>query len=301
MIKLYRCALAVLLVPVSIFAQQQKTPASLNLPEAPQPTMQLAVADSSSWSAQQQPAAPSTQQQPQQQPQPETEAERRAKAEQELKQEEHQRIAGVLPAFNSVIGGKAEPLTPGQKFHLFFRSSIDPYQFVLAGIDAGVEQANHTYPEYHYGIQGYARRYAAAYGDNFDGNFWGNAVLPSLLHQDPRYFRLGHGTILHRTLYSISTTFRTRSDKGNWQPAYSNLLGNLIGGAFSNLYYPKSDRGIGQTFSGALTVTYEGTFGALLLEFYPDVSQHFKEKHARKLAAGATSKDSTPVPPEGKE
>ncbi len=299
MIKLYRCALAVLFFPVSLVAQQQKTAASLDLPDAPQPTMQLAVADSSSWSSQQQPASSSTQQQPQEQP--ETEAERRAKAEEELKKEEHQRIAGVLPAFNSVIGGKAEPLTPGQKFHLFFRGSIDPYQFVLAGIDAGIEQAHDTYPEYHFGIQGYARRYAAAYGDNFDGNFWGNAVLPSLLHQDPRYFRLGHGTILHRTLYSVSTTFRTRSDKGNWQPAYSNLLGNLIGGAFSNLYYPKSDRGIGQTFSGALTVTYEGTFGALLLEFYPDVVQHIKEKHARKLAAGATSKDSTPVPPESRQ
>jgi hypothetical protein len=282
-IKLYPCALAVLLVPASLVAQQTQTTASLNLPDAPQPTMQ------------QQPTSSSAQQQP------ETEAERHAKAEEELKKEEHQRIAGLLPAFNSVIGGKAEPLTRGQKFHLFFRGSIDPYQFVLAGIDAGVEQINHTYPEYHYGIQGYSRRYAAAFGDNFDGNFWGNAVLPSLLHQDPRYFRLGHGTILHRALYSASTTIRTRSDKGRWQPAYSNLFGNLIGGAFSNLYYPKSDRGLGQTFSSALTVTYQGTFGALLLEFYPDISQHYKDKRARKLAAGATSKDSTQVPPQSKE
>lgn len=298
MIKLYPRALAILLFAVSLtsarlIAQQSADSTSLsnsNLPDAPQPTMLLAAVEPSPREVlQQQPTSPAKQ--------PETNAERHAKAEQELKQEEHQRVLGVLPAFNSVIGGVAEPLTAGEKFHLFFRGSIDPYQFVLAGIDAGVEQINHTYPGYHYGIQGYARRYAAAYGDNFDGNFWGNAVLPSLLHQDPRYFRLGHGTILHRALYSASTTIRTKSDKGKWQPAYSNLFGNLIGGGISNLYYPKADRGVGQTFSSALTVTYQGTFGALLLEFYPDLVQHYKDRHARKLAAGATSQQSTPVPP----
>jgi hypothetical protein len=217
--------------------------------------------------------------------QAETPEQRRARAAAELKQEESQRIAGIIPNFNAVNNGKAEPITPGQKFHLFFKGSIDPYQFALAGIDAGIGQAENSNPGYFQGFKGYARRYGANYGDNVDGNFWGNAVLPSLLHQDPRYFRLGHGPFLHRAIYSISTTIRTRGDNGKWQPAYSNLTGNLIGAAISNVYYPDGDRGLYPTLRRGLSVTYQGTIGGLLEEFYPDVADHFKKRHAAKLAA----------------
>jgi hypothetical protein len=217
--------------------------------------------------------------------QSETPEQRRARAAAELKQEESQRIAGIIPNFNAVNNGNAAPITPAQKFQLFFKGSIDPYQFALAGLDAGIGQAENSNPGYHQGFKGFARRYGANYGDNVDGNFWGNAVLPSLLHQDPRYFRMGHGTILNRTLYSISTSVRTRGDNGKWQPAYSNLLGNLIGGAISNAYYPDGDRGLYPTLRRSLSVTYQGAIGALLIEFYPDVVDHYKKRHAARLAA----------------
>ena len=77
-------------------------------------------------------------------------------------------------------------------------------------------------------------------------------------------------------LYSISTTFRTRSDNGNWQPAYSNLMGNLIGASISNLYYPDGDRGLYPTLRRGLSITYQGTIGGLLQEFYPDIVQKYK-------------------------
>jgi len=214
-----------------------------------------------------------------------TPEERRAKAAAELKAEESQRIAGIIPNFNAVNNGKAEAITPGQKFHLFFKSAVDPYQFALAGIDAGIGQAENSNPGYFQGFKGYARRYGANYGDNVDGNFWGNAVLPSLLHQDPRYFRLGHGSFVHRTLYSVSTSVRTRGDNGKWQPGYSNLLGNLMGAAISNVYYPDGDRGLYPTLRRGLSVTYQGAIGGLLEEFYPDVVQHYKNRKARKAAA----------------
>ena len=218
-----------------------------------------------------------------------TPEERRAQAARELKQEESQRMVGVIPNFNTVNNGKAEPLTSGQKFNLFFKGAFDPYQFALAGIDAGIGQAENSNPGYNQGLKGFGRRYGANFGDNFDGNFWGNAVLPSLFHQDPRYFRLGHGTVLHRALYSISTSLRTRGDDGNWQPAFSNLLGNLIGGSISNLYYPDGDRGLYPTLRRSLSVTYQGTLGGLLQEFYPDVLQKYKAHKARKAAAAASA------------
>ena len=201
-----------------------------------------------------------------------------------LKTEEKQRLLGIVPAFNSVEGGVAPPLTPGQKFDLWYRSAIDPFTFVVAGIDAGVEQAENSYPEYHQGFEGFAKRYGAAYADSVDGNFWGNAVLPVLLHQDPRYFRLGHGPKKRRLGYALLSTIRCKGDNGKWQPSYSNVGGNLIGGAISNIYYPASDRGVGLTLERGFTVTAEGAFGSVAFEFYPDAIAYLKHRPDRKRA-----------------
>jgi hypothetical protein len=289
---------------VAPLAAQQYVAAANNpvtLPDAPLSQLHGPDAShdtlSSSQSSDQQeksPAPVSGAQQATTPPQGETPEQRKARAAAELKLEEHQRMAGVIPNFNTVNNGKAEPITPGQKFHLFFKGAFDPYQFVLAGIDAGIGQAENSNPGFNQGFAGYARRYGANYGDNFSGNFFGNAVLPSLLRQDPRYFRLGHGSVLHRTLYSISTSVRTRGDNGNWQPAYSNLLGNLIGASISNLYYPDGDRGLYPTLRRALSITYQGTIGGLLQEFYPDAVQKYKQHKARKAAAAAAADATAP-------
>ena len=237
----------------------------------------------SSSDEQQTPAPAPTPQQNQQVPQ--TDEQRRAEAEKQLKQEEHQRMLGVIPNFNEVIGGEAEPLTPKQKFHLFFKGSIDPYQFAIAALDTGIEEAQNEYPDYHWGALGYLKRFGASYADGFDGNFFGNAVLPSLLHQDPRYFRLGHGTFKRRLWYSIISNVRAKSDAGKWEPNYSNVIGNLIGGAISNAYYPAVDRGVGLTFERGFTVTAEGAVGSFLEEFYPDYAAWRQRRKARKIAA----------------
>lgn len=282
-------------VPATLFAQQTMVASAdpTTLPNAPLPqtlTADSSSSDSSDDQATQQnsqSATPPSQQTPDTQNQ--TEEDRRAKAAEELKQEESQRMAGIIPNFNAVNNGQAVAITPGQKFHLFFKGAVDPYQFALAGVDAGIGQAEDSNPGYNQGFKGFARRYGANYGDNFDGNFWGNAVLPSLLHQDPRYFRMGHGPVLRRVLYSISTTVRTRGDDGNWQLNVSNLTGNLIGAAISNAYYPDGDVGLYPTLRRGLSVTYQGTIGALLEEFYPDVADHYKRRHAAKLAAKAAA------------
>ena len=266
-----------MLTPASIAAQQSSgfSTSAATLPEAPTP--------------QQTTPQQTTPQQTTPQ-QAETPEERRARAAAELKAEESQRIAGIIPNFNAVNNGNALPITPGQKFHLFFKGSVDYYQFALAGVDALIGQAEDSNPGYNQGLKGFARRYGANYGDNFDGNFWGNAVLPSLLHQDPRYFRLGHGSFVHRGLYSISTSLRTRGDNGKWEPNVSNLAGNLIGASISNVYYPDGDRGLYPTLRRALSVTDQGAIGALLEEFYPDIVERYKKRHAAKLAARAAAR-----------
>lgn len=221
---------------------------------------------------------------------PLTKEEQQQQAQEELKKEEHQRIMGVVPNFNTTDNQHAAPLTSKQKFELDLRSSVDPFVFVAAGLDAGEEQAEDTFPEYGQGAKGYAKRFGASYADTFDGNLWGNAILPSLLHEDPRYFRMGTGTFKHRLLYALATNVWSKRDNGTWGPNYANVGGNFIGGGISNLYYPASDRGFGLTVTRALTVTAEGGIGSVFVEFWPDVSRHLSH---RQNTAQQTAPDAT--------
>lgn len=197
-----------------------------------------------------------------------------------LKQEERQRILGVVPNFNTVESSAGVPsLSPGQKFHLMYKSSVDPFVFVADAFVAGLSQARNTNPGFGQGAEGYFKRFGASYLDTADGNLWGNAILPIVFKEDPRYFRLGSGTFTHRFLYSAATTVWCRRDNGTWGPNYANVLGNFISGGISNAYYPAADRGFGQTVDGALTVTAEGVIGAEFVEFWPDISRHLFKKH----------------------
>ena len=201
------------------------------------------------------------------------------RAQEELKKQTHQRILGIFPNFNTSFVQDAAKLTSRQKFQLAFRSAIDPVTFMVAGIDAGFEQASNTFPSYGQGGEGYAKRFGASYADSFNGGMLGNALFPALLHQDPRYFRKGSGPFSHRLLYAIASTIRTRGDNGRWQPNYSNVLGNFAAGGISNLYYPAEDRGFGLTVGRALTVTAEGALGSIFVEFWPDISAKLSGKN----------------------
>jgi len=184
--------------------------------------------------------------------------------------------------FNASYIQNAAPLTASQKFSLAFRSAIDPYAFLLAGVDAGISQATNAFPGYGQGAQGYAKRYGASYVDSFDGTILGNALFPALFHEDPRYFRKGSGSFDNRFFYAMATTVRAKSDKGKWVPNYGNILGNFAAGGISNLYYPSTDRGFGLTLQRAISVTAEGALGATLIEFWPDIS---RKLHHKKIAA----------------
>ena len=215
----------------------------------------------------------------------------------QVAKQEKQRILGIVPAFNSVYEGKVPPLTPGQKMKLMFKSTTDAYVFGFAAFTAGIGQAQNSHAGYGQGVEGYAKRFGANYADTADGNFWGNAILPIVLHEDPRYFRLGTGSLTHRILYSMSTTVWCKRDDGTSGPNYANVLGNLIAGGISNTYYPEADRGLGQTLQSAATVTAEGMIGAALIEFWPDIANHYHKKNqAKRDAAARNTQTTNPTP-----
>jgi len=209
-------------------------------------------------------------------PQPEessTKTQEQIAAEQ-IKKQEHQRVLGIIPIFNMSNIPDAVAMTPKQKFQLAFRGAIDPVTFLIAGADAGISQAENDYKGYGQGAEGYFKRWGASYVDSFNGSILGNAFFPTLLHQDPRYFRKGTGSFKGRLWYAMLTTVRCKGDNRKWQPNFSNIFGNIAAGGIANLYYPSGDRGVGLTFERAFTVTAEGAIGAVFLEFWPDVSHH---------------------------
>jgi hypothetical protein len=176
-------------------------------------------------------------------------------ATEQLKAEVQQRVLGVLPNFYSSYIWDAAPLSSGQKYQLALRSIADPFAFVGTGIFAAAEQWQNTFPGYGSGAQGYAKRYGAAYADEALSRMIGSAVLPSLLHQDPRYFYRGSGSRKSRALYAISSAVMCRTDSGKLQPNYSYVLGAFAAGGISNLYHPASDSGVGLTIgNGFLNV-----------------------------------------------
>jgi hypothetical protein len=189
-------------------------------------------------------------------------------AVEQVREEEQQRVLGVIPNFYVSYAPNAAPLTVKQKFDLGWKTSIDPISFLAVGFFAGVEQAENTFSGYGQGAQGYAKRYGAGYANSTISTMLGSAILPSWWKQDPRYFYKGTGTTRSRALYAIANAVICKGDNGKWQPNYSSIIGGLAAGGISNLYYPASDRdGLTLTFENAAIGTAEGAVQNLIQEF----------------------------------
>jgi hypothetical protein len=189
-------------------------------------------------------------------------------AEEQVKIEETQRVLGVIPNFFVTYQQDTLALRPKQKFELAWKTSVDPVTFAAAGAFAGVEQAQNTYSGYGQGGEGFAKRYAASYGDAFIGIMVGGAILPSLFKQDPRYFYKGSGSKLSRAEYAIANAVICKGDNGRWQLDYSGILGSLAAGGISNIYYPAKNRnGFGLTLQNTAIGIGSSAVGNLFQEF----------------------------------
>ena len=172
-------------------------------------------------------------------------------AQAQIKAEEKQRVLAIVPNFYVSYVPDPAPLDTKQKFELAWKQSIDPISFMLAGALAGVEQWQNYYNGYGQGAEGYAKRFGASYADSVTSTFFGSAIFPSLLKQDPRYFYRGTGSKKSRFIHAVASAVIARGDNKRWQPNYSGMLGALAASGLSNVYYPKNERGVGLTFENA--------------------------------------------------
>ncbi len=172
-------------------------------------------------------------------------------AAEQVKIQEQQRVLHVIPNFYVTYERKPAPLTPKLKFQLAMKALTDPVTITGFGINAAIYQAA-SYPSYGQGWATYGQRVGATFAGGYSKILLGDAVLPSLFHQDPRYFYQGTGTTRSRLLHALSTPFITRGDDGRREINYSNLLGDVASGAIANAYYPSQDRGAGLVARSAL-------------------------------------------------
>jgi hypothetical protein len=193
-------------------------------------------------------------------------------AAQQIKAEEQQRLIGIVPNFYTSYIYDAASLTTRQKFSLASHSVFDPFELGSDGINAGIGQAKNRYPGYEQGPEGYTRRYAAAFGDSLTRNYLSRAVLPSLFHQDPRYFYQGSGSTKSRLVHALSFTVVLRGDNGRNMPNYSFFFGTIGSGLVSNLYYPHADQGAGSVFTNLAISLAERAGESIFREF---VSKRF--------------------------
>lgn len=191
------------------------------------------------------------------------------------------RILFIIPNFRSVSADeKLPPTTTKEKFKLALLDSFDYSAFIEVGILAGLGQMENSEPEFHQGAAGYARYYWHSFADNLDGDLWVEAIIPTVSHEDPRYYTLGHGGFFKRTYYSVSRLAITRDNNGNPTPNLSEVVGNGIAAGISETYYPSAE--MSWTKTGQHWITQIGIDGLsnVVKEFWPDVNQKvFHDKY----------------------
>jgi len=200
-------------------------------------------------------------------------------AEQVATTQDDTHILGIVPNYATVNDPTLyKPIQPKQKFKLASQDSFDPFTWVIVGFYAGVAQWGNNYRQYGQGTEGYAKRYGAAFADGTVSNYMTEAIMPSILHQDPRYFRMAVGGAWKRTGYALTRVLVTRGNTGTKQFNSSEIAGTMIAAGIANLYYPSDNRSVAQTLDKfALNVVSDAGFN-VLREFWPDMRRKVLHK-----------------------
>jgi hypothetical protein len=186
---------------------------------------------------------------------------------------EDKRIYGVLPNNRMTENSLPfHPISAKEKVNIAFQDSFDIPVYPTAALFAALYQIENQNPSFGQGMAGYGKRFATAYGDQMIGNMMTEGFVPALFHEDPRYFRLGEGSTLHRTLYALSRIFVTKMDSGHNSFNFEEWGGNATAVAISNAYYPDT-RTATDNVSKLMIQCGTDAFSNVLKEFWPDVKR----------------------------
>jgi len=183
------------------------------------------------------------------------------------------RILYVVPNFRAVSADQhLPPQSVKEKFKTAMLDSLDYSAFTFVAGQAGVAQADNSYPEFGQGAKGYGRYYWHLAADEINENAWVEFIVPSALHQDTRYYTLGKGAFAKRLGYAFSRIAITRTDSGHETFNASELLGAGAFAGLANLYYPSQERTVTKTYQRWITnLAIDGCTFAFK-EVWPDIN-----------------------------
>jgi hypothetical protein len=186
------------------------------------------------------------------------------------------RILYIVPNFRAVSANShLPPQSVMDKFKTATLDSFDYSSFIFVGLQAGLGQIDNSYPEFGNGTVGYGRYYWHTLADSTDENLWVEFLIPSLFHQDTRYYTLGHGRFAKRLYYAFTRVAVTRNDRGKETFNVSEVAGAGIAAGISNTYYPAQERTFTKTYQRWITNVSidDGVF--IFKEFWPDINNKF--------------------------
>jgi hypothetical protein len=189
------------------------------------------------------------------------------------------RAFGVLPNYRTADGSLPfQPITSKNKLTIAVKDSFDGPLYAIGGLFAGIYHAQNQNPSFGQGFEGFMHRYVTSFADQAIGNMMTEGFMPSLLHQDPRYFRRGSGSVKSRLAYAVTRIFVCKNDKGNWTFNTSELLGNSAGVAISNAYYPDT-RTVHENVEKLGIQLGTDALSQVGKEFWPDIKRKWFSRH----------------------
>ncbi len=189
-------------------------------------------------------------------------------AQYQLQHEEKQLVLGFIPNYLVTYYPHTAPLSAKQKFDLTFKTIFNPYTLGLTTAFVGGEQAAGMYSGYGTEETSFAKRFGASYATLGVGAVLGDALLPSILKQDPRFYYKANGSFGSKLLYAITRSVICKGDNGHWQPDYSGVLGHFAAGGIANLYLPPQNR------KGTGTMVEDGLIG-IGFDVFANILQEF--------------------------
>jgi hypothetical protein len=196
---------------------------------------------------------------------------------------EDKRVFGVLPNNRTTEASLPfAPISSKRKMTIAFKDSFDIPVYPTAALFAGLYQLENQNPSFGQGTAGYAKRFATAYGDQMVGNMMTEGIMPSLLHEDPRYFRIGEGSTMSRTRYALTRILVTRTDSNHNTFNFAEVGGNAAAVAISNSWYPDT-RTVSDNVTKLAIALATDAFSNVLKEFWPDVKRKLQKRHQQSL------------------
>ena len=190
------------------------------------------------------------------------------------------RILGIIPNYRTYPTLlEYKPISAREKFAIATRDAFDRGTFVLAGMFAGYSQATKANPSFGDGVGAYGHYFVTSFADWSIGDYMTEAIFPVMLHEDPRYFRLGTGSGPHRLGYAVGQLFWTRTDSGGHMFNFSEIGGNAAASAISQAYYPENRSASDAIIKLGIQVGMDAASN-IMKEFWPDLHRKFSRRHA---------------------